>query len=209
MIQWRRAPPRKSRYLLPLLGTLPRRAFMDSSKVCPGCSGRFPVSEFRHREGAGSRRSMCGPCCRQYHKEYRLRGREGRVTRFLSSVSRSRRTRATLRLVTEMSRCFGGPERLAQAWFDSIEAARRSRPGSLAVLRSYSAIMKLAALVCEPREPDHRQATEEEIQALIDERIVQVVDRCLAERFGLGDPLVDPDSPAADREAEPDEDTTS
>ena len=189
---------------------------MDRLKTCPQCLHQLPASEFRHKGGKGSRRSMCGGCNAEYHRSYRRRRRGERLGKFVAGINRSRRTRAVFRLVEEVSRQFGGPEQLAEAWFDSLQEARRQRPGSATVLRSFMAIAKLAPLARKAQEgiPGQRSfqdwlntATEEELEEAIDQLVGEAIDRCLAEQYGLGDPLVDPDSPAADPEAESDEGT--
>ena len=168
-------------------------------RVCPGCCRRLSASEFRNRGGVGSRRSLCGDCYRQYYREYRERRRRERLGKFVSAVNRSRRNRATYRLVEGMARAFGGPEGLAQAWYDSLEAARQRRPGSATVMRSFGAILKLGMMVLPPRSPPQpwlQQASDEELQQAIDQIVAEAIDRCLAEQFGLGDPAGDPEEDA-------------
>ena len=176
-------------------------------RVCPGCCRRLSASEFRNRGGLGSRRPLCGECYRNYYREYRERRRRERLGNFVSAVNRSRRNRATFRLVEGMARAFGGPEGLAQAWFEAIEEARQRRPGSATVMRSFQAILKLGMMVLPPRSPPQpwlQQASDEELQQALDQLVAEAIDRCLAEQFGPGDPE-DASDPAAAPEGESDE----
>ena len=71
--------------------------------------------------------------------------------RFAVEINGARRWPAVVRLVSEVVRRFGSPERLAREWVDAIQEARQRRPGSATVVRCHMAIMKLWALA--EREP--------------------------------------------------------
>jgi len=91
----------------------------------------------------------------------------------------------TFRLVEAMARGFGGAEALAQAWYDSLQEARRQRPGSATVLRSFMAIAKLAPLARKAQEgiPGQRSfddwlntATEEELEEALDQALLSLLE---------------------------------
>jgi len=134
----------------------------------------------------------------------RLRRREfGRLTKELKEARDLAAVSAALRL---MFRRLGGLEGFCAGWMEHMAGARALRPGGRVVSNSYLAIVNMGRVVEAARASRIGSATTEELEAALDQFVAEAIDRCLAERFGLGDPEDDPDPPAADPEGDPDED---
>ena len=149
-----------------------------------------------------------------YHREWRQRRRGERLGEFVSAVNRSRRNRATYRLVEATAKCFGGPEGLAEAWHQAIEQVRQRKPGSAELTRNYRAILALGTAIYEAtkRHPEPavsrppfaawlKTATDEELEEAIAQELARIVGQC------QDDAELEDDLTPAAPEAESDEDT--
>ena len=180
-----------------------------STKVCPNCLVEYPRAEFHHKGGTGSRRSTCRECCAKYSRSYRRRRREERLGKFVAGVNRSRRTRATFRLVEATVKCFGSPEALATEWHQAIEQVRQRKPGSAELTRNYRAIFALGTAIYEATrrhpetavsQPSLRQMSDAELEQALDDAIARIVGQC------QGDAELEDDLTPAAPEGESDED---
>ena len=119
-------------------------------KTCHYCWEDKPVSEFRRkRRGSDKRHPQCRACYAKYMREYRQARRNKEVAVFFRQVGNPRcSSQAVVALCESMVRKVGGPEALATAWKQELDAARARQPGGQGALRCFREVFRLME-ICE------------------------------------------------------------
>ena len=134
------------------------------TKICVACGNEKPIQRFRFRSRkAGTRHNRCTDCHVAYQRECDAKKRTKDLRTFVHQVPRQRSPGALLALVANITKRFGGTEKLANAWVSEIKARMESKPGSktnLDAFRSISLLMNAADA--------YRQKEREQAAALAD-----------------------------------------
>ena len=115
------------------------------TKTCRTCWRDKPISEFRRRRrGSNERHAQCRTCYAAYMRQYRQARRSKEVAAFWMQAASPRcSSQAVVALTEAMVSKAGGPEGLATAWKEQLDAARAARPGGQAALRCFRAVFRL------------------------------------------------------------------